>query len=300
MGELPAGVKRIVTTVLEASVRSHAQPTAGRVARTYVLTLDGPPGHAVCKIGGPSVRTGEVVEPLVLRLVADTTDLPVPTVLASGTLRTGERRQRWALYEFRDGERPTPFRSLAPSVRRRTLEETGSILGQLHAAYRFERTGGLARAGDSLCICEPHGLYVPDRGRRLLDRLPGAGPVDLQPVLTHGDLFPDNLLVDEDGTVTGLLDWGNAHVSTAGYTLARAEMRFVDWFRFDDEHADRLRTALRAGYRRHRPLPPDYPRLATVYKCLWLLQSGDRHVRNVLSSRGRQQIRKHLRSLLLP
>lgn len=300
MGELPAGVERIVRRALETSVRSHEQPTAGRVARTYLLELDGSPGRVVCKLGGPSVRTGDVVEPLVLELVDETTDLPAPSVLARGTLREDGRLRRWALYEFRDGDRPTPFPSLAPAVRRSVLEETGSILGRLHAAHRFERTGGLARAGEDLCICEPDGLYFPDRGRRLLDRLPGTGSVDLRPVLTHGDLFPDNLLVDADGRVTGLLDWGNAHVSTAGYALARAEMRFVDWFQFDDDHAGTLRTALRRGYRRHRALPPEYPRLGRWYKLLWLVQSGERHVRNALSPRGRRQIRQHVRSILSP
>jgi len=297
MGRPPARVERIVDAALDRSVRACEQATGGRVAETYLLELDGEPGRAVCKIGGPSIRTGDVVEPLVLELVGATTDLPCPAVLASGTVGDGSGESRWALYEFRDGDPPTPFRSLAAPARCRILEETGAMLGELHAAHQFDRTGGLGRAGDRLLIRAPAGLNVPERGRELLAHSPAADG-DWQPVLSHGDLFPDNLLVDGDGAVTAFLDWGNAHVTTAGYALARVEMRFVDWFRFDTPEREQLRASLREGYRRRRPLPPDYPRLAAVYKLLWLGQSADRHLRNAASSRGRRQIQRHLASLL--
>jgi len=298
MGRPPARVERIVDAALDCPVRACEQATGGRVAETYLLELDGEPGRAVCKLGGPSIRTGDVVEPLVLELVTATTGLPCPAVLASGTVADGSGGQRhWALYEFRDGDPPTPFLSVAAPARRRILRETGAMLGELHATHQFDRTGGLGRDGDRLLVRAPAGLNVPERGRELLVRSPAADG-DWQPVLSHGDLFPDNLLVDGDGAVTAFLDWGNAHVTTAGYALARAEMRFVDWFRFGTPERERLRASLREGYRRCRPLPPDYPRLSAVYKLLWLGQSADRHLRNAASRRGRRQIRRHLASLL--
>jgi serine/threonine protein kinase len=335
MGARPANVERLAEAALGVTVRAVEPTTAGRMAATYLLELDGNPGRAVCKVGGPSVRTGDVVEPLVVRLVGATTDLPVPAVLSTGQVhdRTGTRRH-WALYEFCDGHAPTEFDTLASAPRRRVLREVGSALGRLHATHRFERTGGLARTdgdvgeeshagtgragtnsgadgqahvsgdnrqtltGGDLRICDPRGLHVPESGRRLLRRAVGPDGVDPQPVLTHGDLFPGNLLVAPDGSVTALLDWGNAHVTTAGYALARAEMRFVDWFRFPAGERERLRGALRAGYRTHRSLPPDYPRFGSLYKLLWLVQSGERHLRHALTSRGRRQLRDHLGSVL--
>jgi aminoglycoside phosphotransferase (APT) family kinase protein len=299
MGARPADVDRLVESTLDATVRSCEQTTAGRMAATYLLELDGTPGRAVCKVGGPSVRTRDVVEPLVVRLVGETTDLPVPAVLASGTFHdtTGEQRQ-FALYEFCDGDAPTRFPARPLAVRERVLREVGSALGRLHATHQFERTGGLARAGDDLRICDPRGLHLPERGRRLLRRIAGPESVDHQPVLTHGDLFPGNLLVDGAGRLTALLDWGNAHVTTAGYALARAEMRFVDWFCFPARERARLRRELRAGYRAHRSLPPDYPRFAALSKLLWLGQSGERHLRHALTSRGRRQLRDHIGSIL--
>jgi hypothetical protein len=319
MGARPAEIERLVESALGTTVQSSEATTAGRMAATYLLALDGEPGRAVCKVGGPSVRTGDVVEPLVVGFVGETTDLPVPAVLSTGQFRDARgTRRRWALYEFCDGRAPTAFGALAPAARVRVLRDVGSALGRLHATHQFERTGGLARVtggtngtaqtdsttggetatGDALGICPPRGLGVPERGRRLLRRATGPDGVDRQPVLTHGDLFPGNLLVGPDGAVTALLDWGNAHVTTAGYALGRAEMRFVDWFRFPAGERERLRRALRTGYREARSLPPDYPRFAPLYKFLWLVQSGERHLRHTLTSRGRRQLRDHLGSLL--
>jgi len=299
MGARQADIEGLAESALGVTVRSVEPTTAGRMAATYLLELAGEPGRAVCKVGGPSVRTGDVVEPLVARLVGETTELPVPAVLSAGQVRDpAGTRHHWALYEFCEGEDPTKFDALAPAARRRVLRDVGRALGRLHDAHQFERTGGLAREGDDLQIRAPRGLHVPGTGRRLLRRAAGPEGLDPQPVLTHGDLFPGNLLVAPDGAVTALLDWGNAHVTTAGYALGRAEIRFVDWFRFPAGERERLRRALRAGYRTHRSLPPDYPQFAPLYKLLWLAQSGDRHLRHTLTSRGRRQLRDHLRSAL--
>lgn len=302
MWDRATDIDQLIRAELGCEVRSCESVTAGRMAETYLLDIDGTPGRAVCKVGGSSVRTREVVEPLVVRLVGETAGLPVPALLASGRFRDTAGEQRYfGLYEFREGETPAPFDGLAPAVRRRVLRDVGSALGRLHATHQFERTGGLGRTGDDtddLCIREPRGLHVPGQGQRLLERLAAPESVDPQPVLTHGDLFPGNLLVDTDGRVTALLDWGNAHVTTAGYALARAEMRLVDWFRFPAGEREQLRQALSAGYRVHRSLPPDYPRFGALYKLLWLVQSGERHLRHTLTSRGRRQLRDHLRGVL--
>jgi len=310
----PPHVARIVDAALGSELRSCERATGGRMAETYLLGLDGDPSRAVCKLGGPSVRTGDVVEPLVLRLVAHTTDLPAPGVLASGTLRRGGESERagdardgsddagpasdyWGLYEFRDGALPTPFDGLDADVRRGIVRETGAFLARLHATHQFERTGGLGRTDGNLQICEHAGLNAPDLARQLAARRSDWDATDRQPVLTHGDLFPGNLLVEE-GAITAVLDWGNAHVTTAGYALARAEMRFVDWFRFPSGERRDLRAALREGYRQHRDVPGDYEQLAGAYKLLWLLQSADRIRRHLQSKRGRRQVQRHVRSLL--
>ncbi|MFC7073665.1 phosphotransferase family protein [Halovenus rubra] len=299
MDSVPAHVESLIAASLDCSVSSVEVPADGRIGETYLLELADTPWQAVCKIGGPSVRTGDVIEPLATQLVNSTTELPVPSVLATGVFdeETGFQKH-WAVYEHREGVTPTPFDARAVSVRRRILSETGAILGQLHAKHQFDRLGGLGRSADTLCICDPDGLNFPKRGRELVGITPTYRDRDRVPVLSHGDLFPGNLLVDKDGTVTALLDWGNAQVTTASYALARAEMRFVDWFQFPAKERKRLRSALRRGYRQHRPLPAEYPELASFYKAVWLAQSADRVCRHLLSRRGRQQMKRHLASLV--
>lgn len=286
----PTRVDRIAEVAFgpETTVTACERPSTGRMAETYVFGLSGPtaPERAVCKIGGPSVRTGDVIEPLVVGLVAEATSLPVPAVLATGTVDG----QRWAIYEFCSGQSPAYQRSPL-SVRERIVRRIGTVLGRLHAIDRFDRVGGLARTNDRLVVRPPFDPWVPHRIRRLLPaRTTG------EPVMCHGDLFPGNLLV-EDGRITAVLDWGNAHVSTPGYALARAEMRFVDWFLFPAAERDRLRAALRAGYRGHRPLPPAYETVAGLWKAAWVGQSVGRLARHTRTSRGRRQLRQHLSSL---
>jgi Predicted aminoglycoside phosphotransferase len=260
----------------------------GRVAETHMLRLSGEsaPERAVCKIGGPSVRTGDVIEPLIVALVAERTSLPVPAVCATGTI--GSRR--WALYEFRPGT-PPEHGQLESAPSERIVHRVGTILGELHLIDRFDQVGGLARMDGQLMVRPPFRPWVPERLRRVLP----TGTIG-RPVVCHGDLFPGNLLVDGD-RVTAVLDWGNAHVSTPGYALARAEMRFVDWFVPLAGERDRLRAALRTGYREHRPLPPAYETVAGLWKAAWLGQSAGRLARHTRTQRGRRQLRRHVKSL---
>jgi len=294
MTSLSPELEQQIAAQFDCSVREWERLDGGRAAKTYRLRLDSDPGTVVCKVGGPSVRTGDVVEPLVVDLVAETTDLPVPAVLGTGTLPGGEP---WAVYEFCGGERPSPYRSLTPSIQERIVREVGSILGQLHDTHEFERTGGLAREGDAIQICDPRGADFPGRGRRLLAWL-AEDWSDRTPVLAHGDLYPGNLLVDDRGAICCLVDWGNAHVTTAGYALARAEMRFIDWFRFPASQRQRLTDALREGYTAHRELPGEYSNLRLFYETMWLAQSADRLRRHITTSTGRRRLKDHAGSLL--
>lgn len=106
-------VERIVDATLETDLRACRRPAEGAVADTYCLELAGEPPQAVCKLGGASVWTGDVIELLVTRLVEERTDLPVPRVLASGSLEppAGEL-ERWALYEHLEGTTPERYRDL--------------------------------------------------------------------------------------------------------------------------------------------------------------------------------------------
>lgn len=283
----PRRVQAVVEAALGTSLVGCERAGEGAVADTYLLDLAGEPGRVVCKFGGASVWTGEVIEPLVARLVAAETGLPVPAVLASGTVRDTPGPDRWALYEHCTGE---SARVAGVAGREWLLRAAGRLLGHLHEAFTFDRVGGLGRADGELRLRRP-------ARRNLLASSPTRPhSSSLQPVLTHGDYQPSNLLV-ADGAVTAVLDWGNAHVTAAGYALARAEARFVDLPDLDDRR--RARDALRGGYASARGgLPAGYTDRATHYRMLWLAQSALHVGAIATTSRGRIQLRRQVRNWL--
>ncbi|NGM68826.1 aminoglycoside phosphotransferase family protein [Natronolimnobius sp. AArcel1] len=331
-------LERIVEAALEAEVQSVRRPRAGSVADTFLLELspsDDLPARIVCKRGGASVWTGDVIEPLVCERVRAVTDLPVPAVLAQGSLVGGDQQaatpERWALYEHLEGETPTTTGPLEPAVRCRLVAAAGARLGQLHsvslAAFGLENgaestgntnastnatsvsVGGLARGPDGdLEVCTPDGWHAIEarESAALYDRLsvPLAGDPDCVPVLTHGDYQPRNLLIASDGSITGILDWGNAHVTHATYALARAEVRFVDleWIagRLEPGERDRLRRLFRDGYASKGPLErtTELERQLRRYKWLWVCQSLANYGQIARSARGRTQLWRQCRRLL--
>ncbi|MFW6449343.1 MAG: phosphotransferase family protein, partial [Halobacteriota archaeon] len=266
---------------------AHHPTRAGRSATTHLVQLDGEPREVVCKLGGPSVYTGEVIEPLVTTMLGERTDLPVPRVLATGRVTPASPpNDRWALYERLPGSPATGFRECDPSTRAEVVRTVGSVLGRLHATFQYDRPGGLTRNGDDLRIAPTSGPEVATIGRHL------SGEDAF--VLAHGDLFPGNVLVDASGSVTGVIDWANAHVTTPTDSLARAELRFLDWFRFDPAERSMLQDALRAGYQAHRPLPDAYDAVGWLFKLLWLVQSGVWALGHLTTGHGRRQLRRTL------
>ncbi len=220
MKQAPATVSRIVERALGATVAQCVTPQTVAVAETYLLHLrDGRrdcPAKVVCKIGGGNIWTGEVIEPEVTCYIGQHTSLPVPAVIASGSVQTIRGPRRWGLYEYCEGSVPDGFelRSYEPVV-----SQAGQLLGQLHDAWCFDSLGEFTREAGELTT-QPPGL------KNLVARHPSRSNA-WQPVLAHGDYHPGNLLT-ESGSVSAVLDWGNAHVTDAGYSLARAEARFID------------------------------------------------------------------------
>jgi len=289
MRAIPPHVQRIVAEALDTEVVAASRPAAGAVAETYLLRLvDGQ--RVVCKLGGRSIWTGSVVEPLVVDLVGEHTTLPVPPVVATGSVTGLDALDRWALYGALDGRVP---RNLDRDGKARLVGAAGAMLGELHAAFTFDRIGGLVGEDSTLQLVDPSPRNVlasrPARELRGLCDAPEAF------VLGHGDYHPGNLLV-ADGTVTGLLDWGNAHVTEATYAVARAEARFVDLTTTSSADRRRLREQFRSEYRRVGPAEAVAFDLVPAYKLLWLGQSV-RNLAGVASTQwGRTQLRRQLRN----
>lgn len=111
-------------------------------------------------------------------------------------------------------------RGYDPTSRRLALESLGEILVTLHrirrSAARSVRTipepftfspaevlQSLREAGE---IGGAQHDWLLDR----FDRLQPDGPTQGDPVLLHRDVIPSNVIVDQEGRVTALLDWGCA------------------------------------------------------------------------------------------
>jgi aminoglycoside phosphotransferase (APT) family kinase protein len=111
-------------------------------------------------------------------------------------------------------------RPLDRSGRRRTLGALGEILRALHEIRR-------QRVGPLDALPEPYTFSLPELLDRLVEageiggaqhvwlreqfeRLRPEGPSLTDPVLLHRDVIPSNVMVDDAGEVTALLDWGCA------------------------------------------------------------------------------------------
>ncbi len=75
---------------------------------------------------------------------------------------------------------------------------------------------------------------------RLLGELHRTRPATTDPVVCHGDLTLDNILVDDTGAVTGLVDVGGLAVADRCQDLALLTRDLLDW---SPVHAEQLLTA---------------------------------------------------------
>ncbi len=108
-------------------------------------------------------------------------------------------------------------------TRERCAGPVGTFLGALHGMGgdslpddAFDRTdleAGLARLVEReqfVRDAEVVSADVLDRALALAASLVGTAPCTA-PVLVHGDLYARHILVDETGTPTGIIDWGDVH-----------------------------------------------------------------------------------------
>lgn len=122
-----------------------------------------------------------------------------------------------------------------PADSRRAHESLSEILVALHRV-RFSRVGSTAT------IPAPFTFSPPELVQRLreagevgkaqcgwllkrFDLLKPEGPSQADPVLLHRDVIPSNLIVDREGRVTALLDWGCAEWGSPARDLVGLPLR---------------------------------------------------------------------------
>ena len=292
----PEWLAAVIRSALDAEIRECWRPASGSLADTFVVELASTGRErVVCKRGGASIWTGDAIEPLVAARVREETGLPIPTVLAQGSLAAVDGPARWAVYEYRDGTRPTVE---TPARRGRLAARAGTLLGRLHASFSFDRRGGLARTDGELAVRPAAGVTILES--RLARRFVTAGVATapaVPPVLAHGDFRPANLLLRGE-RVTAVLDWGNAHVTHPGLSLARAEVRFADLPAATGSERVELREQFRTAYAARHSLPAFVVSELPRFKALWIAQAARNLAGVARTTRGRTQLRRQLREHL--
>ena len=245
--------------------------------------LDGYTGHRPIAAG--TINTNLAVEtaarPLFLRInegkavedvqreAAIVSHVAARGVPTPGLLRTpgGEPFLRWQ----------GTFVSLFPWIGGRTLQrphigagharETGAALARLHRAgadypdhrpgryepdeiqRRLDRVARLAVAGADPVLADAVAVLVPALSRLGSERRP-----DLPAGLIHGDLFIDNVLYTDAGSLAALLDFEQASWGRLAYDLAVSVLAFG--FGHDDFRPDVTRAFIE-GYTAERTPSPD-------------------------------------------
>ncbi len=215
-------------------VRLRRSPT-GKFNETYFV--EGGPMPLVLRVAPPDDRPRMIFyehrmmrqEPALHALLRGRTDVPVPAILVRDFGRTDEIDRDYLLMERLPGTPISHLGSLTHDAFDDILRQVGRCLRQVHE-FTGDRYGYV---GDHrpmepqadwpsafhvmwhklLDDIEGCGGYTPDetaRMRRLLDRHAEVFDRPAPASLLHMDVWAENILVDERGRLTGLIDWDRA------------------------------------------------------------------------------------------
>ncbi|MDQ4504585.1 aminoglycoside phosphotransferase family protein [Sinomonas sp. ASV322] len=157
--------------------------------------------------------------------IAERTNVALPVPVRRGRPGRGYPWD-WSVYRWTEG---TPGLEV-PAPERGGVGELAGFLGVLHTAappeapenpFRGLHIGALdGRVRERLDLVE----HRPDHARlvALWDRLSAAPAYDGPPVWVHGDLHPGNLLFALDGSLAGVIDFGDLCAGDPAVDLAVA------------------------------------------------------------------------------
>ncbi|MFI5730823.1 phosphotransferase family protein [Kribbella sp. NPDC051587] len=110
----------------------------------------------------------------------------------------------------------------------------------------------LRELGGTERLTESVAAFVGPAGERTLRE--ALEVVDtMEPVLAHGDLYEDHLLLDESGTLTGILDWGFGGVVSPLVDFTCSQWDSATWAA--EGSYGELRHHLWTTYAQHRSVP---------------------------------------------
>ncbi|GAA4636858.1 aminoglycoside phosphotransferase family protein [Actinoallomurus vinaceus] len=180
-----------------------------------------------------------------LPVLAPSLPVPVPTPLAKGAPGEGYRFN-WSIRRWIDGrtaapERIADLREFATDVAGfiRALQRADATGGPAAGAHSFYRGASLAHYDDETrrCLAALNGRVDTDQARAVWEtalEARWAGP----PVWFHGDIAAGNLLVDDGGRLSAVIDFGTSGVGDPACDLV------IAWGLFSGRSRRAFRTAV--------------------------------------------------------
>lgn len=171
--------------------------------------------------------------------------LPIPHPLAKGSPGLGFPR-RWSIYRW------IPGRTASPQTIRDEEEFAEELAGFLRSLYSLDPTDGPVFGPHSFLRGGPVGVY-DEQTRETVAVLAGhidttavmavweaaiAAPSNEQDGWVHGDVTGSNLLVDDSGRLSAVLDFGCSAVGDPACDLT------VAWTLLHDKGRERFRSAM--------------------------------------------------------
>jgi aminoglycoside phosphotransferase (APT) family kinase protein len=177
-------------------------------------------------------------EPGLHVLLRERTDVPVPAILAHDFRRT-EIDRDWLLMERRPGTPISHLGGLTQDAVDDILRQVGRCLRQVHE-ITGDRHGYVGdhrpmdpqpdwpsafhlmwhKLLDDIERCHGYSVEEAAHMRRLLDRHSVAFDRPVRPSLLHMDVWAENLLAEDSGRLTGLIDWDRACWGDPGIEFA--------------------------------------------------------------------------------
>lgn len=285
----------------DAEVRSVREAAGGRKATFIVELAEESIAVSICTVEAFEPRFQ--LEPAVMGLVAEHTDVPVPEVLATDFSKR-EVPYMYHVTRYVEGETlATRYSDLPMDAKARVLRQAGRQLGALHAGLSFERFGDLVwdpEPAPGALRVDPDpswGAFLGRRMREWIDELEdgrfddlvptfeavrerrerylatdGDDAFEYEPVLLHFDYRPANL-VCRNREIAAVLDWEFAAAGHAEYDVFKFEKNFLLAYIDDPAEREALRPHLYAGYRERHELDPGWAGRRTFYRVAHKLES---------------------------
>lgn len=237
-----------------AALKAVVPVLSGTVNSSYALELGS--GRCFVRIYEEQDDEGARGEARRLQHLADRgVRTPAPMVRRDGGFVGTAHGKPVVLFPWRDGR----MRCLA-SVTPGDARKVGVALGELHVAGRdaprqpgrFEPKDLELRLDRLAAVAFPEIAKQAEPLRVKLAYWDAKRDRSLPRGLAHGDLFRDNVLWHDDGTISALLDFESAASGVLAYDLM---VTLLAWS-FRDGLDARVAQALVAGYEEVRPLSP--------------------------------------------